>query len=148
MTESEEPKFFAIQHAQSGSITEINETVNSLELNDVSDKTILFSDRPDKIVKYTSTLNYMSNWTSGEDSFAVDPPNAVLVVDEQEEKQDIAIVELFKPVYDSNEKTLKYDVRPDNTTSINLQNEFGQITIVIDMDTGNDIAQQISPLKD
>ena len=45
------PKFFAIQHAQSGSITEINTTAYSLELNDVSDKTILFSDRPDRIVK-------------------------------------------------------------------------------------------------
>ena len=29
------PKFFAIQHAQSGSIYEINETAYSLELNDV-----------------------------------------------------------------------------------------------------------------
>ena len=33
------PKFFAIQHAQSGSISEINTTAYSLELNDVSDKT-------------------------------------------------------------------------------------------------------------
>ncbi|MGD1837798.1 MAG: hypothetical protein ACPKPY_07045, partial [Nitrososphaeraceae archaeon] len=29
------PKFFAIQHAKSGSISEINVTVYSLELNDV-----------------------------------------------------------------------------------------------------------------
>ena len=33
-------------------------------------------------------------------------PNAVLVVDEQQE-QDIAIVELFNPVYDVNKKALK-----------------------------------------
>ena len=46
MTDIEEPKFFAIQHAQSGSISEINKTSYSLELNDVSYKTILFSDRP------------------------------------------------------------------------------------------------------
>ena len=38
------PKFFAIQHAQSGSLSEINETAYSLQLNDVSDKTILFSE--------------------------------------------------------------------------------------------------------
>ena len=142
------PKFFAIQHAQSGSLSEINETAYSLELNDVSDKTILFSDRPDRIVKSVSISDFIGNWTVGQDNFEVDAPNAVIVVDEQEGKQDVAIVELFNPVYDTNEKTLRYDATPDNATSINLPNEFGQITIVIDMDTGNDIAQQISPLKD
>ena len=127
------PKFFAIQHAQSGSISEINETAYTLELNDISDKTILFSDRPDRIVKSTSTSDFIGNWSTGEDSFAVDPPNAVLVVDENEGKQNIAIVELFSPVYDSDKKTLKYEAIPDNATSIDLPKEFGQTTIVIDL---------------
>ncbi|MFB5601091.1 MAG: hypothetical protein ACE5SW_12800, partial [Nitrososphaeraceae archaeon] len=39
-TDSDMSKFFAIQHSQSGSISEINSTTYSLELNDVSDKTI------------------------------------------------------------------------------------------------------------
>ncbi|MGD1836000.1 MAG: hypothetical protein ACPKQO_09800 [Nitrososphaeraceae archaeon] len=56
-----QPKFFAIQHAQSGSISEINETAYYLELNDVSDKTILFSDRPDRIVKSVSTAGFIDN---------------------------------------------------------------------------------------
>ena len=59
------PKFFAIQHAQSGSISEINVTTYSLELNDVSEKTILFSDRPDRIVKSMSTSNFVGNWVCG-----------------------------------------------------------------------------------
>ena len=54
-TDPDMPKFFAIQHAQSGSISEINETTYSLELYDVSDKTILFSDRPNRIVTSLST---------------------------------------------------------------------------------------------
>ena len=66
MTNSEEPKFFAIQHANSGSITEINDTAYSLELNDVSDKTILFSDRPDRIVISESTSDFTGNWSTGE----------------------------------------------------------------------------------
>ena len=126
------PKFFAIQHAQSGSLSEINETAYSLELNDVSDKTILFSDRPDRIVKSISTVDFIGNWSSGVDSFAVDAPNAVLVVDEQEGKQDVAIVELFTPIYDVDKKALQYDVTPDNATSIELPSEFGQTMIVID----------------
>ena len=127
------PKFFAIQHAQSGSISKINETAYSLELNDVSDKTILFSDRPDRIVKSVSTVNFIGNWSTGEDSFAVDAPNAVLVVDEHEGIQEIAIIELFNPVYDQEKKELKYEVTPDNTTSIELPSEFGQSTLVTDL---------------
>ena len=127
------PEFFAIQHAQSGSLSEINETAYSLELNVISEKTILFSDRPDRIVKSVSTSDFIGNWSLGEDSFAVNPPNAVLVVDEQDgQQQDVAIVELFSPVYDVDIKTLKYDVTPGNTTLIDLSTEFGQTTLVID----------------
>ncbi|MDX1373830.1 MAG: hypothetical protein R3321_15250 [Nitrososphaeraceae archaeon] len=125
------PEFFAIQHAQSGSISEINETAYSLELNDISDKIILFSDRPDRIVKSISTSDFIGNWSTGEDSFALDAPNAVLVVDEKD-KQDIVVVELFSPIYDSDKKALKYDATPDNATSIYLEGEFGQTTIIID----------------
>ena len=126
------PKFFAIQHAQSGSISEINETAYSLELNEVVDKTTLFADRPDRIVKTTSTSDFIGNWSSGEDSFAVDAPNAVIVVDDKEGQQNTAIIELFDPIYDFDKKILKYEVIPDNATSIDLPGEFGQTTIVID----------------
>ena len=132
MTNSEQPEFFAIQHAQYGSISEINETAYLLELNEVSDKTILFSDRPDRIVKSLSTSDFIGNWSVGQDSFAVDIPNAVLIVDELD-KQDNTIVELFNPVYDSNKKVLKYGITADNATSIQLPNEFGQTTIVFDV---------------
>jgi len=130
-TDADIPKFFAIQHAQSGSISKINGTEYTIELNDVSDKTILFSDRPDRIVKTTSTSDFIGNWSTGIDSFADDAPNAVLVVDESE-KQDNAIVELFNPVYNSNTKTLKHEIIPDNVTSIDLVGEFRQATLLID----------------
>ncbi|MGD1834374.1 MAG: hypothetical protein ACPKQO_01470 [Nitrososphaeraceae archaeon] len=132
MTDSEKPKFFAIQHSNSVSISDINETTYSLELNDVSDNTILFSDRPDRIVTSVSTSNFIGNWSSGEDSFAVDSPNAVLVVDEVD-KQNTIIVELFNPVYDGDKNVLKYEAIPDNATSIDLPSEFGQTTLIIDI---------------
>ncbi|MGD1834447.1 MAG: hypothetical protein ACPKQO_01855 [Nitrososphaeraceae archaeon] len=61
MTVTEEPKFIAIQHAQSGSLSDIKETTYSLELNDVLDKTILVSDRPDRIVTSVSTSEFIDN---------------------------------------------------------------------------------------
>ena len=94
------PKFFAIQHAQSGSISEINATAYTLELNFVSDKTILFSDRPDRIVKSVSTSDFIDNWSTGQNSFAFDAPNAVIVVNPDKDKQYTAILELFSPEYD------------------------------------------------
>ena len=125
------PKFFAIQHAQAGSISEINETTYSLELNDVSDKTILFSDRPDRIVKSASTANFTGNWSTGDDSFAKNPSNAILVIDEQEQ-QNVAIVELFDPIYNSNTNMLEYNMHIDGTESIELQRGFGKFTLLID----------------
>ena len=34
-----------------------------LELNEVYDKTILFSDRPDRIVKSVGEFNFIENWS-------------------------------------------------------------------------------------
>ena len=83
-------QFLFIQHAQSGSVSEVNATTSTLELSDVSDKTIMFSDRPDRIVSSVNTTDFIGNWSTGPDSFAADPPNAALVVDEEvEQRQQI-----------------------------------------------------------
>ena len=126
------PKFLIVQHSNSGSLSTINETAYSLELNRISDNTILFAERPDRIVKSLTTDNFIGNWSKGADNFVMDPPNAVIVVNDNEGQQNIAIIELFNPVYDSDKKSLKYDVIPDNATSIDLPSMFGQNTLVID----------------
>ena len=146
-------KFLAMQHAELGSISDINQTFTlsltnesnntifssnvstnlSLELNNVSDKTILLSDRPNRIVTTVSTADFIGNWSIGMDNFTINPPNAVLIVDDDtNKKQDIVILELFNPVYDVNNKMLKYNITSYNTTSIDLPNEFGLSTLVID----------------
>ena len=55
-------RFLSIQGAQSGSVSEVNATTSTLELNDVSDKTILFSDRPNRIVASVNTTDFIGNW--------------------------------------------------------------------------------------
>jgi len=57
-----------------------------------------------------------------------------LVVDEIEEQQDTAIVELFNPIYDLDKNSIKYQTTPDNATSIDLPSEFGQTTLLIHPD--------------
>ena len=92
-----EVKLLFIQGAESGSISEVNATTKTLQLNDVSDKTILFSDRPDRIVSATNTTDFIGNWSKGTNSFAIDPPNAVLVLDDEQQKQELAVIELYNP---------------------------------------------------
>ena len=69
--------YLAIQTAQSGSISQINETTYTLGLNNISDSTIQFSDRPNRIVEAVSTADFVGSWTIGPNSFAVDEPNDV-----------------------------------------------------------------------
>ena len=94
MKDSDLPKFLAIQHAESGSVSKVNATTNFLELHDVSD-VILFSDRPDRIVKTESTQEFLDRWYNVDtenNSLFLDPPNAALVIDDQE-GQDAVVVE-------------------------------------------------------
>ena len=132
-TSTSEPPFLSIQHAKSGSIFEHNAISYTLELNDVSDKTILFSDRPERIVTSVNTSDFIGNWhwSIGPGSFSADPPNAALIV-QDEGNEDIMIVELTNPVHDPTAQTLKYDVILENRTSTDIPNEFGQSTLVID----------------
>jgi hypothetical protein len=130
--------FLFIQGAESGSVSEVNATTSTLELGNVSDKTILFSDRPERIVASENTTDFIGNWSTGANSFAVDPPNVALVLDDDaaEQRQDLTVIELYNPEYDSKANTLKYDMVTENGTSIDLPGEFGQSTLVIDGDGG------------
>jgi len=134
-TSSELPEFLAIQHAQSGTISEINSTTYSLQLNDLSDKTILFSNRPDRIVATQSIQDFIGNWTSGQDSFQLDPPNAALVVLTADQEDDTFEIELFNPKYEKDEKRLSYDftfLGNATTTASDLPKGLGKSVLIID----------------
>jgi hypothetical protein len=128
------PSFLSIQSAQSGSVSQINNTTYELKLNNISDKTIMFSDRPDRIITSVDTADFVASWRTGVDNFAEDAPNAALVLDDIEERQEIAIVELYNPIYDMATNVLKYDIILENSTSTNTPiGKFGQSTLVIDV---------------
>ena len=60
-------KFFtspilSIQQAKSGSISEINSSAYVLELDDISVKTVSFTDRPDRNVKSITTEHFVDVW--------------------------------------------------------------------------------------
>jgi hypothetical protein len=60
--------------------------------------------------------------------------------DEEQQREDLAVIELLNPEYHPEANTLKYDIIAENatattsTSSIGLPGEFGQSTLVIDDD--------------
>jgi hypothetical protein len=53
-------------------------TGKEVTLNGVSPMTLYFSDRPERIVGHLTNEQLFAQWADGGDSFAADPPNAVL----------------------------------------------------------------------
>ena len=50
----------------------------SVTFHGLAHATIFFSDRPQRVVGHLSSRKFVDQWGEGEDSFADDPPNAVL----------------------------------------------------------------------
>jgi hypothetical protein len=67
---------------------------DKMTLHGVSPTTLFFSDRPERIVGHGATEEMVKEWSQGEESFAKDPPNAVLSIlgGNEEEIEDIVVV--------------------------------------------------------
>ncbi len=63
-----------------------------LTLSDVAGETLYFSDRPERITGRVTTAKFVAHWTTGDDSFKADPPNAVLSIHHEPEPLDVVVV--------------------------------------------------------
>ena len=68
-----------------------------LTLSGVGATTLLFSDRPERVAAHVPTDEFVAGWGEGDDSFASDPPNAVLSTFDGDEVNDVVVV-LSEPV--------------------------------------------------
>ncbi len=80
-----------VQNAASAALTD-----DQLALEGVAGATLWFEDRPEREAGTHTTASFVADWAVGDDSFAEDPPNAVLVC-ETEEGSMQAVVELVSP---------------------------------------------------
>ncbi len=78
-----------------------------LTLHSLAPTTLFFSDRPDRVTGHVTTNEFVDAWDKGDDSFASNPPNAVLSIFHAEGVSDI-VVELMSPALDG--RQLTYDV--------------------------------------
>jgi hypothetical protein len=69
-----------------------------LTLHGLAPATLYFSDRPQRVVGHLSARQFVEEWDKGENSFAADPPNAVLsFLDADGETPDDVIVVIKNP---------------------------------------------------
>ena len=64
----------------------------AITLHGVSPSTIYFADRPQREVGHMSSRRFVDLWGDGENSFEVDPPNAVLSFAEPEDRTPEEVV--------------------------------------------------------
>jgi len=77
----------------------------------LSPATLYFSDRPQRVVGHLTTQQFVDEWGLGENSFAVDPPNAVIsFVEKGDETPEDAIVVLKDPQLDGDKLTYTVDM--------------------------------------
>lgn len=64
----------------------------TMTLQGVSPSTLWFSDRPHRLTGHIATSDFVGSWGEGEDSFAADPPNALLSIFTEDEVLDVVVV--------------------------------------------------------
>jgi len=77
----------------------------------LSPATLYFSDRPQRVVGHLTTKKFVEEWGLGENSFAVDPPNAVIsFVEKGDETPEDVIVVLKDPQLEGDKLTYTVDM--------------------------------------
>lgn len=128
-----EPTYLYVQTATSGSLVPIGDTW-TLTLNDVAPDTVYFSDRPAREAGREPTVDFISDWSEGDDSFAENPPNAALDFIDNTGGQQVLVVELVAADYNPNTSTLTYEViiLDGDPTDRTLYSSFDTAALFID----------------
>jgi hypothetical protein len=103
------PATLFLQAFQSGSVAPMDAEngTYTVTLERGLGQTIYFSDRPDRIVGATPTVDFLEVIGFEPEN----PPNAAMVIEREEGQTDIAVVELLNPSYDNSTHTATYDVK-------------------------------------
>jgi hypothetical protein len=84
---------------------------DTVTFHGLSPATLFFSDRPQRVVGHITTQQFVDEWGKGENSFAEDPPNAVIsFVETGDQTPEDAIVVLKDPQIDGDSLTYTVDM--------------------------------------
>ena len=80
----------------------------SINLHKIAPSTLYFSDRPERIAGHIRSTEFVDIWADGDDSFATNPPNAVLSIFQTDQVLDVVVVLTDPMLIDD---TLSYSVQ-------------------------------------
>ena len=82
-----------------------------LTLHDVSPSTLFFADRPQRVVGHVTSEMFVDMWDEGENSFAQDPPNAVLAfLEAGDDVPDDVVTVITNPRMDGTRLSYDFEV--------------------------------------
>jgi hypothetical protein len=99
----------------------------TLSLDRIAASTLFFSDRPERVVGHMTTKQFLDQWGEGPDSFAADPPNAVLSFADASGEMEDAVVTLRSPSLEGD--SLRYSIEVLDGT---VPQAAGACTLFID----------------
>ncbi|HEY6283982.1 MAG TPA: hypothetical protein VIW22_08675 [Nitrososphaerales archaeon] len=78
MSENTDPQVDQIEALFVQSARGLTSGDGTVTFNGLAHSTLFFSDRPKRVVGHLHSKKFVDQWGDGEDSFATDPPNAVV----------------------------------------------------------------------
>jgi hypothetical protein len=138
MSEHTEAKIENIEAMFVQSANGLTSSNGSVTLHGLSRSTLFFADRPQRVVGHLHTRKFIDQWGDGENSFAEDPPNAVVsFLEEGDAVPEEVTLELSDPHLI--EETLTYNVKVLDGT---LPAKAGPCSLFIDP-----IGRPLSPIS-
>ena len=133
-TNATDPKMIEALFVQTAAGMSFDEGV--LTLFGLTPTALMFSDRPDRVTGHILSSDFVDSWDQGEDSFASNPPNAVLSIFQSDHVQDVVVV-LTSPEYDGVNLSYGVDILDGDMPATG-----GEVALFIDV-----IGRPLSPVS-
>jgi hypothetical protein len=111
MSEHTEPQVDQIEALFVQSAHGLTTNKGSVTFHGLGHATLFFADRPQRVVGHLSSRKFIDQWGEGEDSFAEDPPNAVVsFLEDGDMVPEEVTMTISDPTLDGDSLTYKVDV--------------------------------------
>ncbi len=111
MSDKTEPQVDQIEALFVQSARGLTTNNGSVTFHGLAHATLFFADRPQRVVGHLSSRKFVDQWDEGEDSFAEDPPNAVVsFLEDGDSVPEEVTMTISDPSLDGDSLTYKVEV--------------------------------------
>ena len=111
MSENTKPNLDSIEALFVQSAHGLTANNGTVTFHGLAHSTVFFSDRPQRVVGHLTSRKFVDQWGEGEDSFAMDPPNAVVsFLEDGDAVPEEVTMTIRDPKLDGDTLTYKVDI--------------------------------------